>query len=117
MVSRALQNLDDRVLGPRGSGHAAWREVLRVVVAISRLVFLLLAALLLLAIALVVLPANENNTIVSHVLDAAFRVAGPFRTVFDVANRSVRAAANYGLAAGVYALIAYLLGRVPRAKK
>ncbi|MCW2779030.1 MAG: hypothetical protein JWN17_2755 [Frankiales bacterium] len=112
-----LRRLDDRVLGrfrrPAGSsGRSGPADVLAAVVRVAQLVLVVLALVLLLAIAAVVLPTDEDNVLVRGVLDAALQVAGPFATVFDIAGRNARAAANYGLGAAVYLLAAKLLGRL-----
>ena len=107
-VPSFLRRLDDRVLGRPGGSAAS--GVLRGVVRVSQLVLVALALLLLLAVAAVVLPTDEQNVLVRGVLDGALQVAGPFATVFDVQSRQLRAAANYGLGAAVYLLAAKLLG-------
>ncbi len=111
-----LRRLDDRVLRRRrphdGPGRSALSALASVVVRVSQVVLVVLALVLLLAVAAVVLPTDEDNVLVRGVLEAALQVAGPFATVFDIAGRGARAAANYGLGAAVYLLAAKLVGRL-----
>lgn len=116
-ASASLRRLDQRVLGrrrDRTDGPSAVRGVLHGVGLVSRAVLTLLAVVLLAAVALVVLPADEGNVLVRGVLSAADQVAGPFATVFDVESRPLRATANYGLGAAVYLLLGALAGRLGR---
>lgn len=106
-TSSTLRRLDDRVLSGPGVRSAAG-----VVVRVSQLVLLALAISLLLAVVFVVLPVNEGNDIVSADLALADQVAGPLRDVFAFDDRALRAAANYGLAAALYLVVAKLLGRL-----
>jgi hypothetical protein len=80
---------------------------------ISRLVLLLLALVLVLAVVLVLAPANDMNGIVKNVLSLAERVAGPFKDVFTVMDPDRMKIVNYGVAAGVYALLATLVSKLP----
>lgn len=112
-----LRRLDDRLLSrfrrPPGTARPPLlRDVLATVVRVAQLVLVALAVLLLLAVAAVVLPTDEDNPLVRFVLDAALQVAGPFATVFDIASRNLRAAANYGLGAAVYLVLSKVLGRL-----
>ena len=84
---------------------------------ISRLVLLALAVLLVLAVAFLVLPANEDNVIVRNVLDWAESVAGPFRDVFDADDEDRRRIYNYLLAAVVYFIAATVVGKLPTGRK
>lgn len=108
-----LRRLDDRVLGSGTSRSSdGLRSAAGVVVRVSQLVLLALAAVLALAVVFVLAPVNEGNTIVAWVLAAADQVAGPLRDVFSIASRPLRALANYGLAAVVYAVASSLVGRL-----
>lgn len=116
-MSDSLRRLDDRLLArfrrPPGSPRPPLvKDVLRSVVRVSQLVLVALALVLLLAVAAVVLPTDEDNVLVRGVLDLALQVAGPFATVFDIEGRNARAAANYGLGAAVYLVVGTLLGRL-----
>jgi hypothetical protein len=100
-----------------GSGHRpagdVVREVLGVVWTVSRWVFLALAAVVVIGIALTFLPTNGDNTLVRNGLDLAAWAAGPFVDVFtaDTARRELLY--NYALAALVYLLAASLVSRLP----
>ncbi len=130
----ALRRLDERVLGragrrrrderpvdhdgdtrvveverrPAGDGG---REVASVVLRVSRLVFVLLAAVVLLGIVFTALPTNADNVLVRNVLSVAEDATGPFRDVFTPSSADKRLYANYALAAGVYLVAGALLGR------
>jgi hypothetical protein len=65
-----------------------------------------------LGILLVVLEANRNNEVVDAALDVARFLAGPFRDVFDLSDRKVEVAVNYGLAAVVYVAVAGVIARL-----
>lgn len=104
--------------GSGGGGSSAstgkgLSEFLATVYKISRLVFLLLAAVVILGIVFVFVPVNEQNVIVRNVLSLAETVAGPFKDVFSIEDPENNVAANYGLAAGVYFLLSTLVGKLP----
>ncbi len=115
-----LRRLDDRFLRRRpaggdetaAGGGDGLRSFLGVFARVSALVLTVLALVLVAAVVLVVAPTNESNVLVRWVLDAADQVAGPFATVFDISGRAARAAANYGLGAAVYLLLAKVVTRV-----
>jgi hypothetical protein len=100
----------------RGNGDGL-QKVLATVWRISRLVLLALGLLLVLAIALTLLPANEDNTIVSNVLSWAESVAGPFKDVFTVDDPERMRIYNYALAAVVYFLLATVVSKLPTGGK
>jgi hypothetical protein len=87
--------------------RGAW-TLARILMAIARLV----AAALVIGIVLVVLEANRSNEIVDAALDVARFLAGPFRDVFDLSDRKVEVAVNYGLAAVVYVAVASVIARL-----
>lgn len=82
----------------------------RVVSLITSIVVLLL----LIGIALVLLEANRDNSIVDWLRDAAGWLATPFEGFFDPDGRKARLAVNWGLAALVYALVGGLIARLLR---
>ena len=99
---------------PAGDGA---REVLAVVLKVSRLVFLLLAVLCVLGIIVTLLPTNAKNGLVSNVQSLSSSVAGPFKDVFEIKknkrpDRDRSLYANYALAALVYTAIAVSIGRL-----
>ncbi|HLM25883.1 MAG TPA: hypothetical protein VK304_02835 [Thermoleophilaceae bacterium] len=84
---------------------------------LARLVMLitwLVVAVIVIAILLVVLGANESNTIVQAVQDAAKFLVGPFETIFSFSNHKTEVAVNYGLAAAVYFIVGSLIARLLR---
>jgi len=72
-----------------------------------------IVAILAIAVILVVLEANPTNGIVEFVLDVGKFFAGPFDNIFDdVGNAKTTFAVNYGIAALVYLLVAFLIARL-----
>lgn len=131
----ALRNLDDRVLRRRSRPSTAHdevypedrteaasrprrppgdvgREALGVVWRVARLLLLALAAVVALAVALTFLPTNDDNVIVSTVLDLGEWAAGPFRDVFTAETARRELLYNYALATGVYLLAAALVAKL-----
>lgn len=84
---------------------------------VSRLVLLALAALLVLAIAFMLLPTNEDNVVVRNVLSLAETVAGPLKDVFTVEDPERQRIYNYGLAALVYVVLASIVGKLPTGRR
>jgi hypothetical protein len=70
--------------------------------------------LILLGILLVVLDANTSNSIVNAILDAGRWLTNPFDGFFKPDSHKAEIAANWGLAAGVYALAGMLIARLLR---
>lgn len=79
---------------------------------IVRLVAGIVVALIIVGILLVVLGANESNSIVSTIHDWASWLTQPFHNVFHLKNAKANTAVNWGLAAAVYAVIAAVIVRV-----
>lgn len=96
----------------RGNGDGL-ASFLAVVWRISRLVLLALAAVVLLAAALILLPANEDNVIVRNVLSLGETVAGPFKDIFTVDDPDRMRVYNYGVAGVVYIVLASVVGKLP----
>lgn len=115
--TRPVRTADDRDVDRpprrRRSASAGARGVLSVVYRISRLVFLLLALLMLIGIGFTLLPTNAENTIVMNVLELADRAAGPFLAVFTQADPERQTVVNYGFAAAVYLIAATLIRKLP----
>jgi hypothetical protein len=101
---------------PTGGGDGL-ASFLAVVWRVARLVLLALGLLLLVAVAFLLLPANEDNVIVSNVLSLADRVAGPFRDVFTVEDPDRMRIFNYALAAAVYFVVGSVVGKLPTGSK
>jgi hypothetical protein len=78
------------------------------------LVTSIVVGLIVLGIVLVVLSANDSNTIVQAIEDAAKFLVGPFKDIFSLSNRKAEVAVNYGLAALVYLIIGNLIARLLR---
>ena len=96
-----------------GAGVAARRGawgLARIITTIAGIV----AGAIVLGILLVVLEANRSNDLVDLVLDIARFLAGPFKEMFDIDNRKVQVAVNWGLAAAVYLIVANLIARLLR---
>jgi hypothetical protein len=91
----------------RGAG-AVMGTLARVVRLIVGIIVLIIVA----GIVLVLLKANPTNTIVSDLLDAARRLAGPFDGLFSFHNARVALAVNWGLAAAVYLIVGGLIARL-----
>jgi hypothetical protein len=136
-VPASLRRLDDRVLGRSRSQEAAVTErdhdehveekpsrphdglptFLSIFYRVSRLVFLALATVLVLAVVLILAPANDDNSIVSAVFDIAEQVAGPFRDIFTLDDDEREKIVNYGVAAVVYFVLGSLVTKLPTGKK
>ncbi|MGI8513000.1 MAG: hypothetical protein ACR2NH_10295 [Solirubrobacteraceae bacterium] len=71
-----------------------------------------IVAILAIAVILVVLEANPTNGIVEFVLDVGKFFAGPFDNIFSFDNAKTTFAVNYGIAALVYLLVAFLIARL-----
>jgi cobalamin synthase len=90
----------------KGAGAVA--NTLAIIITAAAGVF---AAILLLHVVFVLFKATPTNSIVKHINDWAYHLAGPFRTIFSFKDKKqhlnikLTDAVNYGIAA-----IAYLLG-------
>ena len=69
-------------------------------------------AILVIAILLVVLGANQSNDIVNWIHDAGAWLAGPFKSLFSFKDHKLEVAVNWGLAALVYAIVAGFITRM-----
>ena len=79
---------------------------------IVRLVAGVVIALIAVGIALIVLGANESNSIVSTLIDWARWLTQPFHDVFHLKDSKANTAVNWGLAAVVYAAVAAVIVRL-----
>ncbi len=106
---------DDRERPParKRSASAGARGVLEVVYRISRLVFLLLALVMIIGIGFTLAPTNPENSIVREVLELAEKAAGPMKDVFTQADPERQRIVNYGFAAVVYFVFATLVRKLP----
>ena len=83
--------------------------------ALARLVTLVaavVAAIIVIGILLVVLGANQSNTLVEAGTDAARWLAGPFRDLFTFDSHKTTIAVNWGIAAVVYLAVGRLIARL-----
>ena len=69
----------------------------------------LVALVIVVAILLFVLGANQSNGIVSAIHDAGAWLAGPFKNLFSIHNAKVAMAVNWGLAALVYLIVGHFI--------
>jgi hypothetical protein len=77
-----------------------------------RLATTAIVAFIVAGIVLHLLDANSGNAIVSFVYDVAGWFVAPFKSVFSPHGAHERIAANWGLAAVVYAIVGGILTRV-----
>ena len=98
---------------PRRPSGDGVREVLGVVRTVAKLVFLALAALTALGIALTFLPTNDDNALVRNGLELARWATGPFEDVLTAASERRAVLYNHGLATAVYLLAALLVTKLP----
>lgn len=93
---------------PRAGGAEARATLARAVALVGTVV----AALLVAGILLVVLGANQGNTMVNAVLDAGRWLAGPFDGLFNLARHKTEIAVNWGIAAVAYFAVSRFLARL-----
>lgn len=79
---------------------------------IVRLVTALVVGFIVVGIALHLLSANGGNVVVSFVYDVAGWLVTPFKNVFSIHDAKGRVAANWGLAALVYAIVGGVISRL-----
>jgi hypothetical protein len=91
-----------------GSGLPARAALARLVTLVAAVV----AAIIVVGILLVVLGANQSNTLVDAAMDAARWLAGPFRDLFTFDSHKTTIAVNWGIAAVVYLAAGRLLARL-----
>jgi len=106
---------DDDEGDVKTQGKDGTQEVIRIVARVAQLVFFALAAICILALICLALPTNNDNGLVKTVTDLGNSIAGPFKDVFEAKSRKNRDRAMYGnylLAAGVYALLGVVVGRL-----
>jgi len=69
----------------------------------------LIALVIIAAIVLFVLGANQSNGIVSAIHDAGQWLVGPFKNLFKIHNAKLAMAVNWGLAALVYLVVGHFI--------
>src|SRR3954470_16628858 len=72
----------------------------------------IVVGILVIAILLIVLDANQSNDIVSWVRDAGSWLAGPFKNLFSIHNHKVEVLVNWGIAAIVYGFAGRFVARM-----
>jgi len=112
-MSRFRRNRGEPRGGAReGGANRAARRGAWGIARIINLIAGLVAAVIVIGILLVVLEANTGNDIVKALLDAAKFLAGPFKDIFNLDDRKLEVAVNWGLAALVYVAVARLITRL-----
>jgi hypothetical protein len=99
-------------MGTRDRRTARSLETRATVARVLRMIGTVVAAILIAGILLVVLGANQHNTIVNAVMDAARWLAGPFDGLFALDKHKTEIAVNWGIATVVYFAISRLLARL-----
>jgi hypothetical protein len=95
------------------AGMAARRGlwgIARIVTVITSVI----VGLIVVAIVLVLLEANRDNSIVDWLVSAGDWLSQPFHGIFSMDGRKANVAVNWGLAALVYALIGGFIARLLR---
>ena len=72
----------------------------------------IVCGIIVVAIVLTLVGANQSNDIVSWIHDAGAWLVGPFKGIFDVESGDLQMVLNWGLAALVYAIVAGLIVRL-----
>jgi hypothetical protein len=107
----AFARRSERV-GPRAE-HAARRGLWGVARIVS-LIATVVVGLVVLGIVLVLLEANRDNAIMDWLIGAGEFLADPFDGILQPDGRKARIAANWGLAAVVYAIVGAVIVRLFR---
>jgi glycerol uptake facilitator-like aquaporin len=79
---------------------------------VVRTVAAVVVGIIVVAIVLVVLGANQSNDIVNWIHDAGSWLAGPFKGLFNFDDSKLDVAVNWGLAALVYGIVAGFVVRL-----
>ena len=69
----------------------------------------IIALIIIVAIVLFVVGANQSNQIVSAIHDVGAWLAGPFKNLFSIHNAKLAMAVNWGLAALVYLIVGHFI--------
>jgi ribose/xylose/arabinose/galactoside ABC-type transport system permease subunit len=77
-----------------------------------RIVTTLVVLLIALGILLWVLSANQHNSVVSDIHDAANWLVTPFHGLFSIKGSKLHLAVNWGVAAVVYAIVGGFLASI-----
>ena len=68
--------------------------------------------ILVVAIVMIVLGANQSNDIVNWVHDAGSWLAGPFKNLFSISSHKWEVVVNWGIAALVYGFVGGFIARL-----
>jgi xanthine/uracil permease len=79
---------------------------------IVRVLTALVVGFIVVGIVLHLLDANAANALVSFVYDVAGWLVTPFKGIFSLDDEKAKIAANWGLAAAVYAIVGGLISRL-----
>ena len=79
---------------------------------IVRLITAVVVGFIVVGIVLHLLDANSGNALVSFVYDVAEWLVTPFKGIFDLDGQKAQIAANWGLAAAVYAVVGGIVSRL-----
>ena len=108
-----------RVAAARGA--TALGSFLLIISRLVRLVTVLVALVIVVAIVLRIASANPGNVVVRDIHDVGRALVGPFHNVFTLKNPKASIAANWGLAAFVWlvagSVIASLIVRIAPAPR
>jgi hypothetical protein len=77
-----------------------------------RMAWAIVAGIIVIAIVLVVLGANQSNDIVNWFHDAGSWLSSPFHGIFHIGDHKANVAVNLGLAVLAYSIVAALLSRL-----
>jgi hypothetical protein len=90
--------------------HTRYRSPASVITAIAGLI----AGVILLGIILVLVDANQRNTIVDFVLDIGRFFVRPFRDLFPQDDPKENMVVNWGIAAIAYLIVGAIIARIVR---
>lgn len=100
-----------------GVGATARRGVgggFLLVARIVMVVTLIIVGIIVAAILLKVLGANNGNSLVKAVHDVGKALVGPFKDIFTVKKPKVSIAVNWGVAAAIYFIVGSIIARILR---
>src|SRR5215210_8335380 len=92
-------------VAPRRGGRAGVYGALGLLARAIEIVVAVVAAVIALGVLLVVLEANRDNGLVKAIHDAAEWLVGPFGDVFELDDRKLMIAVNWGLALLIYVVV------------
>lgn len=82
------------------------------VLRLINIVVLVIVGLIAVGVALYLLGANEQNTVVATVLSIDRVLVAPFRLLFELQNNNAQVVLNWGIAALVYLGVGILITRL-----